>query len=82
MKKISEEEFNGLESGGMGNSSKFYKAIISLRVGERLFIGREEYTLSRGPGRICRTIMKRFPNVKYEFARLADESGWKVKRVE
>ena len=82
MKKISEEEFEGLEPGGRGNSSKFYKAIISLRMGERLFIGREEYTLSRSPDRICRMIMKRFPNVKYEFATLADKSGWKVKRVE
>lgn len=84
MKKISEEEFEGLESrgGNYRNSSRFYKAIISLKKDECVLITTEEYTLSRAPGRICRTIMKRFPNVKYEFAALADESGWKVKRVE
>lgn len=66
---------------GAGHSSQFYKKIFSLHVGEILIITKQEYTLSRSPGRICRTIMKRFPGVKYDFGELADESGWKIIRL-
>ena len=82
MKKITPEESEQMPIKGTRNASKFYKAIISLQVGEILIIPKKEYTLLRPPGRICRTIMKRFPGVKYEFGELADESGWKIIRVE
>ncbi len=82
MKKISPEESEKMPVKGTGHSSVFYKKIFCLHVGEILIITKEEYTLSRGPGRICRTIMKRFPDVKYSFGELADESGWKIERVE
>ncbi|MBI4947925.1 MAG: hypothetical protein HY840_16160 [Bacteroidetes bacterium] len=81
MKKISPEESEQLPIRGAGHSSEFYKAIISLQVGEALLITKKEYTLTRPPGRICRTIMKRFADVKYEYGAIADGSGWKVKRI-
>ena len=80
MKKIRAEEFELLRLRGFGNSSPFYKAIIGLKRGEALLISREEYTLSHSPGRICRAIMKRFPQVKYTWGAMADGSGWAVKR--
>jgi len=80
MKKITPEEFEHLPLRGSGRASVFYRAIIGLLPGEALFIGREEYTLSYGPGRICRSIEKRFPRVKYSYGALADGSGWAVRR--
>lgn len=80
VKKISEEEFGQLKLRGFGNSSPFYKAIIALKPGEALLISRKEYTLARGPGLVCRRIMKRFPQVKYNWGVMADGSGWAVKR--
>ncbi|MBI4945133.1 MAG: hypothetical protein HY840_01885 [Bacteroidetes bacterium] len=82
MKKITPEESAQMPIKGTGNSSQFYKAIISLHIGEVLFISKKEFTLSRSPARICRTIMKRFPDVKYRFGEVADGSGWKVERLE
>ena len=80
MKKLTSEEFNELTLRGTGRGSVFYKSIIGLRVGEALFISKEEYTLSHTPGRICKMITKRFPHVKYTFGILGDGSGWAVKR--
>jgi len=82
MKKLSPEEFERMPIKGTGRSSQFYKAIINLHVGESLFISKEEYHLARSPGKICRYIMKKFPEVKYVFGKVADGSGWAVKRVE
>ncbi len=81
MKKLTPDEFNQLPIQGTGRSSVFYKAIIGLRVGEALFISREEYTLYHGPGRICRLITKRFPQVKYQRGPVADGTGWAISRV-
>lgn len=80
MKKITAEEFDNLPLKGAGRASTFYKAIVRLLPGEALIITRKEYTLSRGPGYICRRIMKRFPKVKYTYGPVADGSGWAVKR--
>lgn len=80
MKKLSPEEFKQLPLQGRGRSSKYYKAIIGLKVGEALFISSAEYTLKHTPGRICRLIMKRFPHVKYNYGPVADGSGWAIMR--
>jgi len=82
MKKLTPEEFEKMSIKGTGRSSQFYKAIINLHVGESVFISKAEYNLARGPGRICRYIMKKFPQVKYIFGKIADGSGWAIKRVE
>lgn len=81
MKKLSEEEFSKLALTGRGNSSPFYKAIIGLRVGEALFISKEEWKGYKTPTRICRYIEKRFKGVQYTCGRVADGSGWAVKRL-
>ena len=80
MKKITSEEFDQLHLQGTGRASKFYKAIISLKPAEALVITKAEFTLKRTPMRICRLIMKRFPQVKYVFGPVADGSGWAIKR--
>ena len=80
MKKLTPEEFDQLPRKGLGRSSKFYKDIIGLKPGEALFISRQEYTLYHGPGRICKLILKRFPNVQYTYGPVADGSGWAIKR--
>lgn len=82
MKKIKSEELEKLTVKGMGRSSEFYKAIIGLAKGEALFISNEEYTLKHGVGRICKFICNRFPHVKFSHGKLADGTGWVVKRVE
>ena len=82
MKKLSDEEFSKLALKGSGKSSPFYKAILGLHVGESLFISKEEWKGYKTPTRICRYIMKKFPQVKYVFGKIADGSGWAVKRVE
>jgi len=80
MKKITDEEFSNLNLGDKG--SPFYKAIYNLHIGENLFIAKEEWKGYKTPTRICRYIMKKFPRVKYNFGKLADGSGWAIKRVE
>ena len=80
MKKLSKEEFDRLALKGHGNSSPFFRAIIALRPGEGLFISRKEWNASKAPTRICRYIEKKHKGVKYTCGRLADGSGWAVKR--
>jgi len=82
MKKLSDEEFSKLALIGSGKTSPFYKKIIGLHAGESLFISKEEWRGCQTPTRICRYIMKKFPQVKYSFGRLPDGSGWAVKRLE
>lgn len=81
MKKINENEFSDLLISGKGKSSPFYKAIIGLHTGEALFISQKEWKGCQTPTRICRYIMKKFPHVQYIFGRVADGSGWAIKRV-
>ncbi|MBI4946975.1 MAG: hypothetical protein HY840_11320 [Bacteroidetes bacterium] len=71
------------QSGWDGRSSPFYRAIISLKKDEGLFISSKEWNMYRTPSRICRYIEKKFP-VKYQCKNHHDgsSSGWKVKRVE
>ena len=80
MKKISEEEFSQLALGGRGKSSPFFKAIIGLRPGEAIFISREEWKGAKTPTRICRYIEKKHQGVKYTCGKIADGSGWAIKR--
>lgn len=80
MRKLSDEEFDGYM--GKGKASAFYLAIIRLKKGEGLFIGKAEWNLGKTPGRICRYIMKKFPQVKYDYGRKPDGSGWAIKRVQ
>lgn len=82
MRKLSKEELENMPIKGAKNASVFYKAIINLRIGEGLFISKKEYNLKQRLSRICRRIMKRFPNVKYVIGELADGTGWMVKRTE
>ena len=89
MKKISDEEFSKLQSGGnrqrktnKGKSSVFYSQILGLHVGENLFITKQEWKGYRTPARICRYIMKKFPGVKYHFIKAAGKTGWAIRRVE
>jgi len=82
MKKLTEQEFSEKIVTGRGRSSAFYKAIIGLKKGENLLISKEEYTLKHGVGRICKLICNRFPQVKFSHGKLADGTGWVVKRVE
>jgi len=79
MRKLSDEEFSGFM--GKGKASQFYLAIIGLKKGEGLFIGKDEWNRSKTPGRICRYIMKKFPQVKYQYGKKPDLSGWEIKRV-
>lgn len=81
MKKLAENEYSDLLLTGKGKSSPFYKAIIGLHIGEILFISQKEWKGCRTPTRICRYIMKKFPQVEYTFGRVADGSGWAVKRM-
>ncbi|MBI4946652.1 MAG: hypothetical protein HY840_09650 [Bacteroidetes bacterium] len=81
MKKISDEEFSKLPLISSGKTSPFFNAIIGLHVGESLFISKKEWKGCQTPTRICHYIMKKFPTVKYTFGKLADGSGWAVKRV-
>jgi len=81
MKKISNEDFEKLPIKGSGRSSHFYKSIINLKMGENLFISTDEWDGYKTPSNICRYIEKKFP-VKYLCGKIADGSGWAIKRVE
>ena len=81
MKKLNEEEFSNMLMMSNRKASPFYTAIINLRVGESIFISRKEWKAQKPPTRICRSIEKKYPHVKYEGGRLTDDSGWAVKRV-
>lgn len=80
MRNLSDEEFSGYM--GKGKASPFYLAIIGLKKGKGLFISKEEWNLSKTPGRLCCYIMKKYPHLKYQYGLKPDRSGWDVKRVE
>ena len=89
MKKLSEEEFSKLRFKSQSErkpnkrkSTVFYRQILFLNVGEAIEISRDEWTGYRTPRRICRYIMKKFPQVKYFHEPLQDGTGWGIKRLE
>lgn len=81
MKKLTEKELSDFPLLWQGRASPFFLAIISLKKGEGLFIGKAEWNMYKTPSRICRYLEKKFP-VKYQCGKVADGSGWAVKRVE
>lgn len=82
MRKLTPEELSDFQSGWDGRSSPFFRAIISLKKDEGLFIDSKEWKMCRTPSRICRYLEKKFP-VKYQCIKQpdGDGSGWKVIRV-
>jgi len=82
MKKLTDEEYDSLPLVFHGRASKFYREIISLKKGEKLFIGTKEWNMNKNPGRICRYIERKIPGIKYLCGKVADGSGWAIKRLE
>jgi hypothetical protein len=81
MKKITADEFDALGSGGRGRSKKVFSQIFSLLPGEAVIITKADWGTRKGaPTKKARYIEKKF-NRKFTDIRLADGSGWAVKRV-
>ncbi len=82
-KKLTSEEFDQLRIKGWGRSSPAYHAIIGLRLGEAVMILKTEWKRNKPPSSICRAIEKKFKDmkVKYRCVRLADDTGWAIKRT-
>ena len=81
MKKITEEEYQNLEFDGKGPATMPYVNIFNLRTGEILIIEKADWHRKDTPGKMCRYIEKRHPQVKYLVLRLKNKKGWTVKRI-
>ncbi len=81
MKKISDEEAQKLPLKGHGKATLVYDEIFNLRKGENLVVEPKDWKRKDTPGRICRYLEKKFPNVKYKIIGLKDKQGWWVKRI-
>lgn len=82
MKKLTAEEFDNIPKKGWGRSSNAFQAIFTLKKDDAVVIEKKDWhSRSKTPSTICRYIEKKFPQVKYIYAALADGSGWAVKRV-
>ena len=80
MKLISDEELNNLPLRGKGTASLAYNKIFNLKKGENLQIDKQDWKRRDTPGRICRYLEKKFPQVKYDVFTLTEKKGWVVKR--
>jgi len=81
MKKITDEEFKNLPLRGKGTATPVYDEIFNLRTGEHLVVEKSDWHRKDTPGRMCRYIEKRHPQVKYESRRHKDEKSWVVTRM-
>lgn len=84
IKKITGEEFDQLPFKGWGRSSPAYHAIIGLKVNEAVIITKADWKRNKPPSGICRAIEMKYKHkaVKYTCKRLADDSGWAIKRLQ
>lgn len=78
--KITSEEFDKLMLHGRGKSSPFYDAVYSLKVGEAFIMLNNDWHQKYSPSKIARKLEKKF-GVLYKIGKLADKSGWAIKRL-
>jgi len=82
MKKLTREDMLNEPWRGKGGSSKVFRAIISLTVGEIILIEPTDWgTRKYPPSYIARYIAKKYKR-KYVTLRHAGGKGWAVERVE
>ncbi len=81
MQLITDDELNKLPLRGKGTATLPNNKILNLKKGENLKIETKDWKRKDTPGRICRYLEKKFPNVKYDVFTIADKKGWVVKRI-
>jgi len=82
MRLITREEMDQMPWRGRGHSSKVYRGIIALEVGQILFIEPQDWGKRKyPPSAIARYLQKRYKR-KYKVLRHAANQGWAVERLE
>jgi hypothetical protein len=82
MKLISKEELQKHAWRGRGNSSKVFREIINLEIGQILHIEPEDWGARKyPPTQVVSYIQKKY-NRKYNALRHAGGKGWAVERLE
>lgn len=79
MKKISQDEYDGLPLVGRGRFSAFYREVSRMKVGEILMLEPSDWTKKYHPGRTVRSVAKRTGR-SFEVLTIATGEGWTVKR--
>ena len=80
MRKLTEEELQAMTLLGRGRRSEFSKTLLSLAVGEALFLAKHEWKKKYHPGDAMRRV-GRTHGRKFELLADVNGTGWVVKRV-
>ncbi|MBI1289398.1 MAG: hypothetical protein GC178_17665 [Flavobacteriales bacterium] len=80
MRKLTPEEYSGMNLRGRGRQSAFARAVMQLEVDEVLFLPKEEWKKRYHPSKTLYTIRKRY-NRTFELLTEVNGKGWTVKRL-
>lgn len=82
MKKISQEEFNGLLFQPRGSKlDETVKKVLSLNINEAIVIGVKEWVLKSKPSVYFSVNSEKFNGMYFKCRTLANEEGWAILRV-
>lgn len=80
MKKITKEEKEKMLVQGRGRSSPVMSMLQAMKVGEILFVEKNDWKWQRGPGTICKRLEKNY-GLKFKCNKVLDGSGWVIERM-
>lgn len=80
MRKLSPEELQAMNLIGPGRQSEFSRTLLTLAIGEALFMAKHEWQKKYHPGTTARKVGKTHGR-KFEVLSDVNGTGWVVKRV-
>lgn len=80
MRKITEEEFNGMDGHGRGSSGLLYNRFLELKPGEGFELLKKEWHKKYSPTTTANKVMKKY-KITIKWKALPDRSGWWFLRV-
>lgn len=80
MKKIAKEDMPQLLPVKRGRDTRLRGALLSLEVGEGLFLPKEEWKPKRGPASVI-SRLKKTSEMRFEYGKKIDGTGWLFRRI-
>lgn len=80
MRKLKNEEIPEILPIIKGRNTLLRVQLLELKVGDVLFMGKEEWKTKSSPRYIVNAITKKYP-MRYEYGRTTDGTGWLFKRI-
>lgn len=79
MRKISKDEFDGINGHGRGSSGPFFNKLLQISVGESFVLEKSEWKKKYPPTTIINRVMKNYPLV-FKWKILPSRDGWAILR--